>query len=148
MWCPCDMLCFRNTFLVLTHQFLRHYRHQIHDSSVLTWIFYWLSAQHLLTCLTCNIPLLLQTVCHCTSASGASQCPPPLPLLPLLVFHTNKHHHSKLGGTQNKYNSESQFLTLPTVKKLFSPHIQDSRTDLMGRWLNVTDLWSQKKGCK
>lgn len=86
---------FRNTFLVVSRGlFLRHYRHQVHDSSVLTWIFYWLSAQHLLTCLACNIPLLPQTVCHCTSASGASQCPPPLPVLPLLVFPTNKHHHS------------------------------------------------------
>lgn len=58
--------------LSLTHSLLlRHCRHQIHDSCVFTWIFHWLSAQHLLTCLTRNIPLLLPTVCHSTSASEA-----------------------------------------------------------------------------
>lgn len=130
-------------FLVRTQALsLRHYRHQIHDRSVLTWIFHWLSAQHLLTCLTCNIPLLLQTVCHCTSASGAYHCPPPLPLHPLLSFLTNKHHHSKLqGGLGEQIHPilTPQFLTLAKVKHLSLPYIHDS-VDSM-RKIHTNTLW-------
>lgn len=48
--------------------------HQIHGRDVLTWIFYLLSACHLLSWRTHNAPHLRQTVCHRTSAYGASAC--------------------------------------------------------------------------
>ena len=92
------LLYLKNTFLSLFF-FSETNRHQIYDRNVTTWIFHWLSAQHLLTYLTCDIPLLLQTVCQCASASRASQCPAPLPLLPLRASPADKHHRSKLGGT-------------------------------------------------
>ena len=127
LWCPCEVHC--NTLFVLNRGlfFLRLYRHQIHDSTVSAWIFHWLSAQHLLTCLTCNIPLFQQTVCHCTSVSGASQCPTLLPLvlllifllllllLLLLIFTTNRHHHGKLARTlvQQIYTIQTPTLHSP-----------------------------------
>lgn len=48
--------------------------HQIHGRDVLTWIFYLLSGCHLLSWRTHKAPHLQQTVCHRTSAYGASAC--------------------------------------------------------------------------
>lgn len=100
LWCDVPvMFTVHGHLLVPEHISLLFLQHtDIRSVVAMSWLEYFK-----LTCLTCNIPLLLQTVCHCTSASGASQCPAPLPLppphpTPSSSYPTNN-HHSKLVGT-------------------------------------------------
>lgn len=74
IWCPSDIphalpRCHQTTLCRVSETL-----HQIHGRDVLTWIFYSLSACHLLSWRTHNDPHLQPTVCHRASACGASPC--------------------------------------------------------------------------